>query len=142
MLICDQQDARLVAAIRFRSTRLNALRLVALTGKLDSAMVTEMDIEFADNRLALIETERAADTKLPVAVIQSARQRLSIIRAAPDVRTMQNWKSLGLQARATDVAEHVVVLAPQWAMVLRIEEKNSAMTVVVRAMEEQVRGAA
>lgn len=55
---------------------------------------------------------------------------------------MQNWKSLGLQARATDVAEHVVVLAPQWAMVLRIEEKNSAMTVVVRAMEEQVRGAA
>lgn len=105
-------------------------------------MVCPMDIEFADNRLALIETERAADTKLPVAVIQSARQRLSIIRAAPDVRTMQNWKSLGLQARAAGTAEHLVVLAPQWAMVLGIEEKNSAMTVVVKAMEEQIRGAA
>lgn len=101
-----------------------------------------MEIEFADQRLALIETERAADTKLPVAVIQSARQRLSIIRAAPDVRTMQNWKSLGLKARAIGSPEHLVVLAPQWAMVLRIEEKNSAMTVVVRSMEEQARGAA
>lgn len=108
----------------------------------DMAMVARMDIEFADQQLALIETERAADTKLPVAVIQSARQRLSIIRAAPDVRTMQNWKSLGLQARATDMTEHLVDLAPQWAMVLKIEEKNSAMTVVVRAMEEKIRGAA
>lgn len=101
-----------------------------------------MEIEFADQRLALIETERAADTKLPVAVIQSARQRLSIIRAAPDLRTMQNWRSLGLTARASGSSEHLVVLAPQWAMVLRIEEKNSAMTVIVRAMEEQARGAA
>ena len=105
-------------------------------------MVRPMEIEFADQQLALIETERAADTKLPVAVIQSARQRLSIIRAAPDVRTMQNWRSLGLRARAAGSPEHLVVLAPQWAMVLRIEEKNSAMTVIVRAMEEQARGVA
>jgi proteic killer suppression protein len=105
-------------------------------------MIRTMEIEFADHQLALIETERAADTKLPVAVIQSARQRLSIIRAAPDVRTMQNWRSLGLKPRGTGSPEHLVILAPQWAMVLRIEEKNSAMTVIVRAMEEQTRGAA
>jgi proteic killer suppression protein len=101
-----------------------------------------MDIEFTDQRLALIETERAADTRLPVAVIQSARLRLSIMRAAPDIRTMQNWKSLGLRARAAGSSEYLVVLAPEWAMTLEIEEKNSAMTVIVRAMEEQKRGAA
>ena len=101
-----------------------------------------MEIEFADQQLALIETERAADTKLPVAVIQSARHRLSIIRAAPDVRTMQNWRSLGLKARAVGSRDYLVVLAPQWAMALRIEEKNSAMTVIIKAMEEQARGAA
>lgn len=105
-------------------------------------MVRLMEIEFADQKLALIETERAADTKLPVVVIRSARQRLSIIRAAPDVRTMQNWRSLGLRARAADSPEHLVVLAPQWAMILRIEEKKSAMTVIVSAVEEQIRGAA
>mgnify|MGYP001337875435 CR=1 FL=1 len=108
----------------------------------ESTIVTKMDIEFADSRLALIETERAADTKLPVAVIQSARHRLGIMRAAPDLRTMQNWKSLGLRARGGTAFEHLVNLSPQWAMVLKIEEKNSAMTVIVRAMEELARGAA
>ncbi|MBZ9991392.1 hypothetical protein LB572_30310 [Mesorhizobium sp. BH1-1-5] len=101
-----------------------------------------MDIEFADSRLALIETELAADTQLPVTVIQSARHRLRIMRAAPDLRTMQNWKSLGLRTRRGTDSEHLVSISPQWAMVLKIEEKNSAMTVIVRAMEEQTRGTA
>ncbi|QNQ10414.1 hypothetical protein [Sphingomonas alpina] len=100
-----------------------------------------MDIEFADPRLALIETEAAADVRLPVAVIHSARQRLGIMRAAPDLRTLQNWKSLGLQPRA-GTAEHLVVLPQHWAMVVKITEKNSAMTVIVTTMEEQLRGAA
>jgi proteic killer suppression protein len=99
-----------------------------------------MDIEFADTRLALIETDRAAETKLPVAVIQTARQRLSMIRAAPDVRTMQNWKSLGLGSRNGSVSEHAIVVTPQWNMLLRIEEKNSDMKVVVNALEEQLHG--
>ncbi|MCA1404663.1 hypothetical protein I6F26_10325 [Ensifer sp. IC3342] len=101
-----------------------------------------MDIEFADGRLALIETERAAGTNLPVAVIQSARQRLSIIRAAPDMRTLQNWKSLGLRTRDNDGTEHSIILTAQWALLLKIEEKNGAMKVMVKAMEEQIKGAA
>ena len=101
-----------------------------------------MEIKFADQKLALIETERAADTRLPVAVIQSARHRLSIIRAAPDIRTMQNWRSLGLKARGGDSAEYLVALSSHLSMVLRIEKTNSAMRVIVKAMEEQARGAA
>lgn len=100
-----------------------------------------MDIEFEDPRLALIETEAAADTRLPVAVIQTARQRFSIMRAAPDARTLHNWKSLGLKPRAGS-AEHLVVLSPQWAIAVKIIEKNSIMTVVVTAMEEHLRGVA
>jgi toxin HigB-1 len=100
-----------------------------------------MDIEFEDNRLALLETEAAADTDLPVAVIQSARQRLSIMRAAPDVRTMENWRSLGLQARGGPSAEHSLTLSPQWAMIVKFEENNNTMKVVVKTMEEQLMGA-
>lgn len=99
-----------------------------------------MNIEFADERLALIETESAAETGLPVAVIQASRHRLNIMRAAPDVRTLHNWKSLGLQPRL-EMADHLVMLPPQWAMVVRIVEKNSVMTVVVTAVEQQLRGA-
>lgn len=99
-----------------------------------------MDVEFQDERLALIETEGAAETGLPVAVIQASRQRLNIMRAAPDARTLHNWKSLGLQPRP-ETADHLVALPPQWAMVVRILEKNSVMTVVVTAVEQQLRGA-
>lgn len=53
-----------------------------------------MEIEFASADLALIETDDAAKTKLPIAVIKSARRKLTILRAAPDDRTLRNWKGL------------------------------------------------
>ena len=53
-----------------------------------------MEIEFADADLALIETDDAAKTKLPIAVIKSARRKLTALRAAPDDRSLRNWKSL------------------------------------------------
>lgn len=53
-----------------------------------------MDVEFRDKSLALIETDRAAETRLPISVVNSLRQKLVIIRAAPDERTLRNWKSL------------------------------------------------
>lgn len=101
-----------------------------------------MEIEYVDKRLALIETPRAADTMLPVAVIQTVRRRLPIIKAAPDVRTMLNWKSLGLREQTESAGEYFVSLSAQWMMILHIKEKNNAMTVVIRGIEEQVRGAA
>src|SRR6202171_5386516 len=53
-----------------------------------------MDIVFADPIMALIETEDAGQTKLPVPVIKSARRKLIVIRSAPDDRALRNWKSL------------------------------------------------
>lgn len=100
-----------------------------------------MDIEFEDSRLALIETEAAADTRLPVAVIQSARQRFSIMRAAPDARTLRNWKSLCLEQQA-EASEYLVVLSPLWAIQVKIIEKNSVMTVIVTSMKESAECAA
>jgi proteic killer suppression protein len=53
-----------------------------------------MDVEFRDKALALVETDRAAETRLPISVINSLRKKLVVIRAAPDERTLRNWKSL------------------------------------------------
>jgi proteic killer suppression protein len=53
-----------------------------------------MKIEFADKRLALIRTERAHELGLPAGVVQSCRAKLQFIEAAPDERTLRNWKSL------------------------------------------------
>ena len=40
------------------------------------------------------ETDDAAKTKLPIAVIKSVRRRLTVLRAATDDRCLRNWKSL------------------------------------------------
>jgi toxin HigB-1 len=53
-----------------------------------------MEVEFRDKTLALVETARAAETRLPISVVNSLRQKLVVIRAAPDERTLRNWKSL------------------------------------------------
>lgn len=53
-----------------------------------------MKIEFADKRLALIRTDRAHELGLPFVVIKAARQKLVFLEAAPDERTIRNWKSL------------------------------------------------
>ena len=53
-----------------------------------------MDITFADSDLAVIETEDAGATGLPVSVIKAARKKLTVLRAATDDRTLRNWKSL------------------------------------------------
>jgi len=53
-----------------------------------------MKIEFEDSQLALIRTDRAFETKLPFGVIKSCRDKLVVLEAAPDERTLRNWKSL------------------------------------------------
>jgi hypothetical protein len=42
-----------------------------------------MEIEFRDAKLALVETDRAAETRLPSAVIQSLRNKLNNWPATP-----------------------------------------------------------
>lgn len=100
-----------------------------------------MRLDYADPTHELIETARAAETKLPVAVIETARQRLAIIRAAPDLRTMRNWQSLRLQPVEGGEPMHFeVLMVPPWRMLLKIMENESVMSVVVTAIEEQFEG--
>lgn len=101
-----------------------------------------MDIEFHDGQLALIETERAAQTRLPVAVIQSVRLRLRMIRAAPDLQTLENWRSLSLHQRQPESPEYLVPVSSDWTLVLRVEERGKDMNIIIKSVEEKVRGAA
>jgi toxin HigB-1 len=53
-----------------------------------------MKIEFSTKRLALIRTNKAHELGLPIHVIKACREKLKAIEAAPDERTLRNWKSL------------------------------------------------
>src|SRR5450755_1947492 len=91
-----------------------------------------MDIEFRDKRLVLIETDRAAETKLPISVINSFRDKIVVLRAAPDERTLRNWKSLHYEKLKGREEERSIRLNKQWRVVFTIDTgcKPNKLTVL------------
>src|SRR6266566_6271891 len=89
-----------------------------------------MDVEFRDKTLALIETDRAAETRLPISVINSLRQKLVVIRAAPDEKTLRNWKSLHYEKMGGD--ERSIRINKQFRLIftLNTECKPNKMTIL------------
>jgi len=89
-----------------------------------------MEIEFRDSTLALVETNRAAETRLPVSVINSLRQKLVVLRAAPDERTLRNWKSLHYEKMEGD--ERSIRLNKQFRLIFLIDTacKPNKLTVL------------
>ena len=92
-----------------------------------------MEVEFRDKRLALVETDVAAELRLPISVIKSLRQKLVVIRAAPDDRTLRNWKSLHYEELEGDRAgQRSIRINKQWRLVflLDTECKPNKMTIL------------
>ena len=89
-----------------------------------------MEIEFRDKSLALVETDRAAETRLPIAVINSLRQKLVVLRAAPDERTLRNWKSLHYEKMEGD--ERSIRLNKQYRLIFMLDTtlRPNRMTII------------
>ncbi len=95
-----------------------------------------MDVEFNDKRLALIETDRAIETRLSVSVINSCRQKLLVIRAAPDERTLRNWKSLHYEKLEGRTDERSIRLNRQWRLVFTINTACRPQKMTVLGIED------
>jgi toxin HigB-1 len=96
-----------------------------------------MKIEFRDRRLALIRTDRAAETKLPFPVIKSCREKLVVIEAAPDERTLRNWKSLRFKKLEGERnGERSIRINDQWRIVFTIDESSVPPTIAILAIED------
>ena len=96
-----------------------------------------MDLVFADEALALIETERAGETHLPVAVIKSARRKLTVLRAAPDDRSLRNWKSLHYEKlKGKREGERSIRLNDKYRMVFSLDEVADPHTITILSIED------
>jgi proteic killer suppression protein len=96
-----------------------------------------MDVEFKDPKLALIETNRAAETKLPVSVINACRHKLVVIRAAPDERTLRNWKSLHFEKlEGKRAGQRSIRLNKQWRLVFTLDNECSPPKLTVLDIED------
>jgi toxin HigB-1 len=96
-----------------------------------------MEVVFADPALALIETDRAGAVRLPVAVIKSARRKLTAIRAAIDDRSLRNWKSLHYEKLVGDrEGQRSIRLNDQYRLVFTLDENTAPQRVTVLAIED------
>jgi len=84
-----------------------------------------MKIQFQDTRLALIRTDRAFETKLPFAVIKSCRDKLVVLEAAPDERTLRNWRSLRYEKLKGDRhGQRSIRINNQYRMIFTLDESQ------------------
>ena len=96
-----------------------------------------MRIVFADDELALIETDRAGETRLGVAIIKSARRKLTVLRAAVDDRSLRNWKSLHYEKMKGDrEGQRSIRLNDQYRMVFELDEETDPQTVTILKIED------
>lgn len=96
-----------------------------------------MEIEYRDKRLALIPTERAAESKLPVSVIKSLREKLIVISAAPDERTLRNWKSLRYEQLKRDRrGQRSIRLNQQFRLLLEVDDSRSSPKAILLGVED------
>jgi len=97
-----------------------------------------MEIEFLDPSLAFVETDRAAtETRLPIEVINSLRNKLVVLRAATDERTLRNWRSLHyekLQGRPND--QRSIRINKQWRLVFTIDTTKKPNKISVLGVED------
>jgi proteic killer suppression protein len=96
-----------------------------------------MQIVFADESLALVETDDAGRTGLPIAVIKAARRKLTVLRAAIDDRSLRNWKSLHYEKlRGNREGQRSIRLNDQYRMVFTLDELTDPKTITVIAIED------
>ena|SRR3989344_7383768 len=80
-----------------------------------------MEVNYKDKKLALLETDQAHETKLPVAVIKSYRRKVIQLKAAPDERTLRNLKSLHYE-KLRSREGHSIRLNDAWRAIFTIDE--------------------
>jgi proteic killer suppression protein len=96
-----------------------------------------MRIAFAHATLALIETDEAGATQLPVAVIKSARRKLTVLRAAIDDRSLRNWRSLRYEKlKGNREGQRSIRINKQYRMVFSLDEEADPPTITILSIED------
>ena len=99
-----------------------------------------MEVDFRDKRLAKIENGGAADltgSGVPLEVVERLRSRLQLLRAAPDERTLRNFKSLHYEKLKGDRdGERSIRLNKKWRLIFRIDDSTNPAKITVLQVED------
>lgn len=96
-----------------------------------------MEVVFQDKNLELIETDKAQETKLPVAVIKSCRAKLLFLRSIADEKDLRNWKSLHYKKLQGDrEGQRSIRLNDQFRLVFTLDKEATPTKITILAVED------
>lgn len=99
-----------------------------------------MEIEFKDKKLEKIENGSAADvvtSGVPLQLVEILRKRLILLRAAPDERTIRNWKGLHYEKlKGNRSHQRSIRLNGNWRLILEIGEGVHSKTIFIVKVED------
>lgn len=99
-----------------------------------------MEVEFKDKRLAKIENGDATDlatSGAPLEIIERLRSRLIFLRAAPDERSIRNFKSLHYEKLKGDRdGQRSIRLNKKWRLIFTIDDSRNPSKITVLKVED------
>ncbi len=95
-----------------------------------------MDVDFNDKKLALVETDRASETKLSVALIESLRDKVHYLRQAADERSLRNWKSLHYEKLEGRGGERSIRINKQWRLIFTLDCESTPQRITILGVED------
>ena len=96
-----------------------------------------MEIHFRDDKLDRLETDPKFDGGFPGVVVTKFRQRIQVIRAAPDERVFFQLRSLRFEKLKADRGhQYSMRLNDQWRLIVELEGKAPNKIVVVVRIED------
>lgn len=94
--------------------------------------IQEMEVTFKDHHLQRLMTEDAGDTGFPISVINATRKKVLFLEAAPDERTLRQWKSLHYEKlKGVREGQRSIRINLQWRIVFELDESSNPPKIVI-----------
>ncbi|MBI4276970.1 MAG: type II toxin-antitoxin system RelE/ParE family toxin [Armatimonadetes bacterium] len=96
-----------------------------------------MEIRFADDDLARLETDEGHRGGHSQVVVRAFRMRMQQIRAAPDERTFHQLRSLRFEKlKGNRAGQYSMRLNDQWRLILKFEGKSPDKVAVIVGIDD------
>ena len=96
-----------------------------------------MEVEFEDEHLERLASERDTATDIADPIVTMFRKRMQLIRGAPDERDFYALKSLHFEKlQGPRKHQHSMRLNKKWRLILELRNSGTAKKVVVIGIED------
>ncbi len=96
-----------------------------------------MDVEFADDDLRRLYSDSEYQAGYSTEIIRAFRRKVQFLVAAPDERSIRNWRSLNYERlKGRRKHEWSIRLNGPWRLILQRRETDAGVTLVLTGIEQ------